>query len=94
MFCSVETLAEAWNFDWSVDIRLDEGKRGLKHKQDINVTQLVLAGERCRAVAVVVEAVPADKVRDGVKLRWRDKINKTLFTRPRLELALICPDAK
>ena len=39
------------------------------------------------------EAVPVEKVGDGFKLRWRDGVNKSLVTRPRLELALICADA-
>jgi hypothetical protein len=37
MFCSmgVETLGEAWNLGWSVDIRcLDDGRRGLKHNRE------------------------------------------------------------
>jgi hypothetical protein len=74
MFCSVETLGEAWNFDWSVDIRCldDEGKRGLKHKQDLNVNQLVLARDDGPWLSWW-EAVPADKAGDGIKLRWRNK---------------------
>ena len=39
------------------------------------------------------EAVPVEKVGDEFKLRWRDGVNKLLCTRPRLGLALICPDA-
>jgi hypothetical protein len=31
----IETLGEAWNLSWSVDIRcLDDGRRGLKHKPE------------------------------------------------------------
>jgi hypothetical protein len=49
-----------------------------------------MTGRGCRGG----EAVPADKAGDGLKLYGETKINKMLFTRPRLELALICPDAK
>jgi hypothetical protein len=60
--------------------------------QDINVNQLVLAKDDGPWLSWW-EAIPVEKAGDGFKLRWRDKVNKTLFTRPRLELALICPDA-
>jgi hypothetical protein len=40
------------------------------------------------------EAVPVEKAGDSFKLRWRDNYaNVPLITRPRLDLALICPDA-
>jgi hypothetical protein len=39
------------------------------------------------------EAIPVEKAGDMFKLRWRDHANLPLVTRPRLELALICPDA-
>ena len=61
--------------------------------QDINVDQLVLAKDDGPWLSWW-EAVPVEKTGEGFKLRWRDKVNKTLFTRPRLELALICPDVK
>jgi hypothetical protein len=61
MFCSVETLGEAWNFDGSADNRCldDAGKRGLK-QQDINVNQLVLARDDGPWLSRW-EAAPADK---------------------------------
>ena len=40
------------------------------------------------------EAIPIEKTGDLFKLRWRDQVGGiTPITRPRLELALICPDA-
>ena len=40
------------------------------------------------------EAIPVEKAGDSFKLRWRDnEANVPLITRPRLDLALICPDA-
>jgi hypothetical protein len=63
-----------------------------KDWQAIDANQLVLAKDDGPWLAWW-EAVPVEKVSDGFKLRWRDRVNKALFTRPRLELALICPDA-
>jgi hypothetical protein len=60
--------------------------------QDITVNQLVLAKDDGPWLSWW-EAIPIEKAEGGFKLRWRDKVNKTLFARPRLELALICPDA-
>ena len=41
------------------------------------------------------EAIPVEKAGDLFKLRWREKYaaNVPLITRPRFDLALICPDA-
>ena len=41
------------------------------------------------------EAIPVETVGDAFKLRWREKYaaNVPLITRPRFDLALICPDA-
>jgi hypothetical protein len=39
------------------------------------------------------EAIPVEKAGDLFKLRWRDNTNVPPTTRPRFELALICPDA-
>jgi hypothetical protein len=39
------------------------------------------------------EAVPVEKAGDSFKLRWHDFPNISPITRPRLDLALICPDA-
>ena len=63
-----------------------------KDWQEIDVNQLVLAKDDGPWLSWW-EAIPVEKVSDGFKLRWRDRVNKSLFTRPRLELALICPDA-
>jgi hypothetical protein len=60
--------------------------------QQIDVGQLVLAKSE-GPWSSWWEAVPIEKVGDGFKLRWRDGVNKSLCTRARLELALICPDA-
>lgn len=60
--------------------------------QEIDVNQLVLAKDDGPWLSWW-EAVPVEKAADAFQLRWRDKVNKALFTRPRLELALICPDA-
>ena len=60
--------------------------------QQIDVGQLVLAKSE-GPWSSWWEAVPVEKVGDEFKLRWRDGVNKSPSTRPRLELALICPDA-
>lgn len=39
------------------------------------------------------EATPVEKEGDVLKLRWRDFADVPPITRPRLDLALICPDA-
>jgi len=39
------------------------------------------------------EAITIEKAGDGFKLRWRDGVNKSSISRPRTDLALICPDA-
>ena len=39
------------------------------------------------------EAVPVEKDGDVLKLRWKDFPNVSLITRPRLDLALLCPNA-
>jgi hypothetical protein len=61
-----------------------------KDWQEIDINQLVLAKDDGPWLTWW-EAIPVEKVGDGFKLRWRDRVNKSLFTRPRLELALICP---
>ena len=60
--------------------------------QQIDVGQLVLAKSE-GPWSSWWEAVLVEKVGDEFKLRWRDGVNKLPCTRPRLELALICPDA-
>ena len=44
-------------------------------------------------MAGVVEAIVVEKADDLFKLRWRDTPTAPPITRPRLDLALICPDA-
>jgi hypothetical protein len=39
------------------------------------------------------EAIVVENVDDLFKLRWRDNASIPPITRPRLDLALICPDA-
>ena len=60
--------------------------------QQIDVGQLVLAKSE-GPWSSWWEAIAVEKVGDEFKLRWRDGVNKSPCTRPRLELALICPDA-
>jgi hypothetical protein len=65
-----------------------------KDWDEIDVNHLVLAKDDSQWGAWW-EAIPVEKVGDGFKLRWREKYaaNVPLITRPRLALALICPDA-
>ena len=60
--------------------------------QQIDVDQLVLAKDD-GPWGSWWEAVPIEKVGEGLKLRWRDYSRIAPVTRQRLELALICPDA-
>jgi hypothetical protein len=39
------------------------------------------------------EAIPVEKADDMLKLRWRDYGGVPVIARPRLALALICPEA-
>jgi hypothetical protein len=61
---------------------------------EIDVNHLVLAKDDSQWAAWW-EAIPVEKDGDLFKLRWREKhaANVALITRPRFELALICPDA-
>ena len=64
-----------------------------KDWDDINAGHLVLAKDDGPWRAWW-EAIPIEKTGDLLKLRWRDQVGGiTPITRPRLELALICPDA-
>ena len=65
-----------------------------KDWDEIDINHLVLAKDDSLWGAWW-EAIPVEKVGDGFKLRWREKYaaNVPLITRPRLDLALICPDA-
>jgi hypothetical protein len=59
---------------------------------DINTGHLVLAKDD-GPWRVWWEAIPTEKNGDLLKLRWRDQVGGiATVTRPRLELALICPD--
>jgi hypothetical protein len=64
-----------------------------KHWESIDINHLVLAKDDGRWGSWW-EAIPVEKAGDSFKLRWRDNpTNAPLITRPRLGLALICPDA-
>jgi len=64
-----------------------------KNWDEIDINHLVLAKDDSQWGAWW-EAIPVEKVGDGFKLRWREKYaaNVPLITRPRLDLALLCPD--
>ena len=65
-----------------------------KDWDEIDINHLVLAKDDSQWGALW-EAVPVEKAGDLFKLRWREKhaANIPLITRPRLDLALICPNA-
>ena len=65
-----------------------------KDWDEIDINHLVLAKDDSQWGAWW-EAIPVEKAGDGFKIRWREKYaaNVPLITRPRRDLALICPDA-
>jgi hypothetical protein len=65
-----------------------------KDWDEIDINHLVLAKDDSQWGAWW-EAIPVEKAGDLFKLRWREKhaANVPLITRPRFDLALICPDA-
>jgi hypothetical protein len=65
-----------------------------KDWDQIDINHLVLAKDDSQWGAWW-EAIPVEETGGGFKLRWREKYaaNVGLITRPRLDLALICPDA-
>ena len=65
-----------------------------KDWDEIDINHLVLAKDDSQWGAWW-EAVPVEKAGDLFRLRWREKhaANVGLITRPRLDLALLCPDA-
>ena len=63
-----------------------------KDWDEIDINHLVLA-KTDRPGGDWWEAIPIEKAGDGFKLRWRDYATLPPAIRPRLELALICPDA-
>jgi hypothetical protein len=65
-----------------------------KDWDEIELNHLVLAKDDSQWGAWW-EAIPVEKAGDLFKLRWREKYaaNVPLITRPRFDLALICPDA-
>ena len=65
-----------------------------KDWNEIDINHLVLAKDDSQWGAWW-EAIPVEKAGDLFKLRWREKhaANVPLITRPRLDLALIYPDA-
>jgi hypothetical protein len=63
-----------------------------KDWDDIDIGHLVLAKAERRWPAWW-EAIVVENADDLFKLRWRDNASAPPITRPRLDLALICPDA-
>jgi len=65
-----------------------------KDWDELDINHLVLAKDDSQWGAWW-EAIPVEKAGDLFKLRWREKhaANVGLITRPRLDLALLCPDA-
>jgi hypothetical protein len=65
-----------------------------KDWDEIDINHLVLAKDDSQWGAFW-EAITVEKAGDLFKLRWREKhaANVGLITRPRLDLALLCPDA-
>ena len=65
-----------------------------KDWDEIDINHLVLAKDDSQWGAWW-EAIPVEKAGDLFKLRWRENMRpmSPLITRPRLDLALICPDA-
>ena len=63
-----------------------------KDWDEIDIDHLVLAKTEGPG-ANWFEAIPIARAGDGFKLRWRDYATLPPAIRPRLELALICPDA-
>jgi hypothetical protein len=62
--------------------------------EEIDINHVVLAKDDSQWGAWW-EAIPVEKAGDLFKLRWRETCaaNVPLITRPRLDLALLCPDA-
>ena len=63
-----------------------------KDWDDIDIGHLVLAKAESRWPAWW-EAIVVENADDLFKLRWRDNASAPPITRPRFDLALICPDA-
>ena len=65
-----------------------------KDWDEIDINHLVLAKDDSQWGAWW-EAIPVEKVGDSFKLRWRETYaaNVPLISRPRLDLALLCPNA-
>ena len=63
-----------------------------KDWDDIDIDHLVLAKDDSRWPAWF-EAIVVENADDLFKLRWRDNASIPPITRPRFDLALICPDA-
>jgi hypothetical protein len=72
---------------------LPRGQGLPKHWDAIDINHLVLAKDDGKW-GTWWEAIPIEKAGDSFKLRWRDNpTNAPSIIRPRLDLALICPDA-
>jgi hypothetical protein len=63
-----------------------------KDWHEIDIDHLVLAKDDSRWPAWF-EAIVVENADDLLKLRWRDNASIPPITRPRFDLALICPDA-
>jgi hypothetical protein len=63
-----------------------------KDWDEIDIDHLVLAKDDSRWPAWF-EAIVVENAGDLFKLRWRDNASTPPITRPRFDLALICPDA-
>ena len=91
---AAKTSAHA-KHDKTVAANPDANRQSLpKDWDEIDINHLVLAKDDSQWGAWW-EAIPVDKTGDLFKLRWREKhaANVPLITRPRFDLALLCPDA-
>jgi hypothetical protein len=82
-------------YDKPVAANPDANSQSLpKNWDEIDINQLVLAKDDSQWGAWW-EAIPVEKAGDRFKLRWRETYaaNVPLITRPRLDLALLCPNA-
>lgn len=89
---SAKTSAPA-KHDKPVAAKSDASGQSLaKNWDEIDIGHLVLAKDDSPWRAWW-EAIPLEKAGDLFKLSWRDHASIPPITRPRFELALICPDA-
>ena len=89
---SAKTSAPA-KHDKPVAAKSDANSQSLaKNWDEIDIGQLVLAKDDS-PWRTWWETIPLEKAGDLFKLSWRDHASIPPITRPRFELALICPDA-